>query len=303
VSQALTRSSSGNATIDFTPSILHDSWHARSVRWLLVIALAACGGAPACPLAPRPAVVQPFLWKAQKSDGPIVWLYGTIHNAGADDVPQAAWAALEASPKLVTELGDTTPDPAKTAELARLPPGKGLDQQLPAGDWYDLRDALRGVIKEADLARVRPWYAMARLTATVAPGPSPTMDFAIARRARAKGKPVDALESWEVQLGALADAVKIPDLQQAIRERRTMRCTLARMKSIYLAGDLAAMTKLLVIEQTNTLVVERSKAWMAKLEPYFATGAFVAVGLGHLAGDDGLPAMLARAGYRVERVP
>jgi uncharacterized protein YbaP (TraB family) len=29
----------------------------------------------------------------------------------------------------------------------------------------------------------------------------------------------------------------------------------------------------------------------------------VAVGLGHLLGDDGLVAMLQRAGYTVERVP
>jgi uncharacterized protein len=275
------------------------------LRWLVLFAIAACGSAPpVCELIPRPARSQPFLWKAQKADGPIVWLYGTIHNASGDDVPKAAWDALDASPKVVTEVGDTTPDPAKTIELARLPPGKGLDQQLPASDWYDLRDALRGSkIKEADLARARPWYAMARLTVAVSPPPSPTMDFAISKHARAKGKPVDALESWEAQLTALAETVKISDLQQALHERKTVKCTLDKMKSVYMTGDQAAMTKVLVIAQTNKLVVDRSKAWMPKLEPYFASGgAFVAVGLGHLLGDEGIPTMLERAGYKVERV-
>jgi len=277
---------------------------ARASIIALALALAACGGAPACPLPPKPATVQPFLWKAQKADGPVIWLYGTIHNAGADDVPAAAWAALDSAPALVTELGDTEPDPEKTVELARLPSGKGLDQQLPAGDWYDLRDALRGSVKEADLARARPWYAMARLTAKVAPSPSPTMDFAIARRARGKGKPVEALESWEVQLQALAASVTIADLQQAIHERSTMACTLGKMKATYDRGDLPAMTAILVIPQTRALVTERTKAWIPKIEALAAgRGGFVAVGLAHLAGDDGLPALLAAAGYTVARAP
>jgi len=268
----------------------------------LVLAI-GCGGAPTCAIEPRPIVeAAPFLWKVQRAGGPVVWLYGTIHNAGGDDVPKAAWTALEASPRFVSELGDSEPDPDKTVELARLPPGKGLDHQLPADDWYELRDAMRGVLKEDDLKRARPWYAMARLTAHVAPSASPTMDFALAKRARAKGIPVDPLESWEVQLAALAEAVKLADLQQAIHARKSMRCELDRMRAIYLAGDLPGMQRLLLIAQPEKLLVERSKAWLAKLEPHFAGGgAFVAVGLGHLAGDQGLPAMLERAGYTVER--
>lgn len=275
------------------------------LRGLLVLWLvASCGGAPACPVAPAPVgPARPFLWKAQKGET-VVWLYGTLHNASGDDVPAAAWAALEAAPRVVSELGDAEPDPAKTIELVRLPPGKGLDQQLPASDWYDLRDALRGVVKEADLARVRPWYAMARLRATVAPPPSPTMDFAITKRARAKGKPVEALESAEVQLAALAETVTLADLQQTLHERKTIKCALDHLKATYVSGDLPAMTARLVIPQTHELVVGRSKAWLPQIEGYFTTGgAFVAVGLAHLAGDEGLPVLLERAGYTVARVP
>jgi uncharacterized protein YbaP (TraB family) len=277
--------------------------HDVGVRILVVCALAACGGQTTCPVPPRPTTPQaPFLWKAQKAGGPVVWLYGTIHNAGAEDVPDVAWRALADSPRFVSELGATQPDPDKTADLARLPPGKGLDAQLPASDWYDLRDALRGVIKEDDLKRARPWYAMARLSATVAPSPSPTMDFALAERAKSKNVPVDALESWEVQLAAIADTVQIPDLQQAIHERGRMRCELASLKASYVAGDQPVMERRLLIAETHELVVERSKAWMPTIEGLFQGGGFVAVGLAHLLGDEGVPAMLERAGYTVERV-
>jgi len=274
------------------------------IRILVVFLVACSGAARTCPIVPPPtAPTQPFLWRAQKGEA-VIWLYGTIHNAGSDDVPQVAWEALQASPKVVSELGDTAPDPATTVDLARLPPGKGLDQQLPAGDWYDLRDALRGSVKEADLARARPWFALARLSAKLAPSPSPTMDFAIVKRARTRGKPVEALESWDVQLKALADTITIIDLQQALHERTTLRCSLDNMKAIYETGDLPAMTALLVIPQTHNLVVDRTRAWLPKIEALAANrGGFVAVGLAHLAGDAGLPALLAQAGYTVARVP
>ena len=270
---------------------------------LAAIAAAGCGGAPACALAPPPnGPTAPFLWKAQRTGGPVVWLYGTIHNAGSADVPDAAWRALAASPRLISELGDVAVDREATAELARLGPGKGLDQLLPQGDWYDLRDAMRGAIKEDDLKRLRPWYAMAQLTAHVAPSASPTMDAALASRARALGIAVDPLESLAVQLAALAATVTIPDLQQAIHERKTIRCELETLRATYLRGDVQAMQRLLLIAQTERLIVDRSRAWLAKLEPQLASnGAFVAVGLGHLLGSDGIPAMLERAGYVVSR--
>lgn len=272
---------------------------------LVVLALvAACGAAaPACPVVPSAAApTAPFLWKAQRGGGPIVWFYGTIHNGGADDVPKVAWAALEAAPRFMSEVGDVEPDREKTIDLARLPPGKGLDAQMPADDWYDLRDAMRGTIKEDDLKRARPWYAMARLTAKLAPPASPTMDVALAQRARARKIPVDPLESIEAQLAALAETVQVRDLLDALHARKTVRCELATMRAIYQTGDLAAMERMLLIPATEKLRVERSKAWLPKLEPLFQSGGFVAVGLGHLAGDQGIPAMLTRAGFTVQRV-
>lgn len=270
---------------------------------LLGLIATACGGKPECALAPRPAIAPaPFLWKVQRADGPIVWLYGTIHNGSTEDVPRAAWTALESSARFVSELGDREPDPDQAGELARLPPGKGLDTLLPPDDWYDLRDAMRGAIKEADLKRMRPWYAMTRLMARLSPPPQPTMDFAMTNRAKAKHIPIDNLESWDVQLAALAEAVKVPDLQQAIHARNTLRCELDQMRALYLTGDLPTMKRLLVDNGSDRLLTERTKVWLGKLEPYLATGgAFVAVGLGHLAGDNGLPAMLERAGYTVTR--
>lgn len=270
-----------------------------------VAAVTACGAArPACevagPHAPRGA---PFLWRVQRAGGPVLWLYGTFHNGHAR-VPAAAEAALASAAQFASELGDAEPDPGLLRELARLPRGKGLDALLPPDDWWDLRDALAGVIAEAALARARPWFAMSQLTSAMAPSPRPTMDVALAQRARAQAIPVDALESWREQLTALDAAVALADLQQAIRERRAMRCSIERMLAAYAAGDLDAMGRLLGGAQAETLLAARNRRWLPRLERYLAArGAFVAVGVSHMAGPGGLPALLARAGYTVERAP
>src|SRR5262249_50838906 len=156
--------------------------------------------------------------------------------------------------------------------------------QLPASDWWDLRDALRGVVDEDALKRARPWFAMSQLTAAMAPSPRPTMDVALAKRARERAIPVDALETWEEQLTALDAAVTIADLQQAIRARKQMRCSVDEILAAYAAGDLAAMGQLLGVQQSETLLATRNRKWLPQLERYLAArGAFVAVGVSHLA--------------------
>jgi uncharacterized protein YbaP (TraB family) len=269
-----------------------------------LVVTASCTSAPRCDLPPGPrGHAQPFLWHAQHAGGPMLWLYGTIHDAGAEQVPAAATTALEGTRRFVSELGDDPPDPERYLAVARLPFGaKGLDAQLSADDWFELVNAMRGVIKEADLKRARPWYAMTRLTTHAGGSPQPSMDVALARRARDHDLAVSHLESWDEQLTALDAAVTLSDLADAIHQRATIHCELARLRAAYDTGDAQLLAQTLHVRADDPLLVDRNKKWLPQLEA--ATDpTFVAVGLGHLLGEQGLPAMLARDGYTVERVP
>lgn len=277
----------------------------KGIAALALALVAACGGAPRCPpLAPSGPPQAPFLWKVQRGDGPVVWLYGTFHHAGAAVVTPQVWRALEGAPRFVSELGEAEPDADRFRDLARLPYGtQGLDFQLPSDDWYELRDALAPVIKPAELARLRPWYAMSLLTRTVAPSASPTMDTALTTRAHERGTPIEALETWDEQLPVLADGVSIADLREAIGARATMRCDLAQLDANYATGDLAVMHVRLNVDGSARLLTDRNQRWLVAIERHLAGGgAFVAVGLSHLSGDGGLPALLAARGYSVTRV-
>ena len=269
---------------------------------------ASCGSAPAaCKLAARPAdpSAAPLLWRVRAGSGATVWLFGTIHDVGASDVPPAAWRSLDGATRLVSELGDDEPDRARMTQLARLPWGQVLDRMLPADDWWNLVIALAGVVSEDELRHARPWFALVRLRSHMTRAVQPSMDAAVAAGARRRGIAVEPLESWEQQITALDASITPADLSIAIRSRDAAACDLAALVSAYRTRDLPLLTRMLVIPDRTELVVDRNRRWMPQIERQLSgpgTGStFVAVGLGHLLGDSGLPAMLSRAGYSVER--
>ena len=278
----------------------------RSLAVLVVCWFTACAPKPAaCPALPIVTQGPAFLWKVHKDAGPTLWLYGTVHDVALAGVPAPALAALDGAKVFASELGDVDADPETVRDLTRYKSGLGIDQTLPDGDWYALRDALIGTIKEDSLRRVRPWYAMILLNNKVSPNKPVAMDTDLAKRARSKKLPVEPLETWAEQMTALDKVVTVKDLSDVIHARDAMHCEVDRLAVAYRTGDIELMTSLLIVPQTSEpLLWARNRAWQPKLLTYLAAqGAFVAVGLAHMLGDNGLPAMLARAGYTVERVP
>jgi len=169
--------------------------------------------------------------------------------------------------------------------------------------------ALAGVMKEDELRHARPWFALVRLRAHVINAPKPSMDTALADRARRQGIAISRLESWDQQLAALDTSITANDLAGVIRDRNALACDAAVVVSAYRTGDVPALTHLLVDPvQGTALLAERNRRWLPRIERVLAPGAggavgstFIAVGLGHLLGDTGLLATLERAGYAVER--
>lgn len=278
----------------------------RLWSWLAALpVLVACAAAPpTCPLAAAPgAPAAPLLWRVERSGAGVVWLFGTVHDAGADDVPPVVWRRLAAAPRFVSELGDEQPDTAQLSALARLPWGTVLDGLLPADDWWELVEAMLGEMKQDELRRARPWFALVRLRAHMARAPRPSMDDALTRHASANGVAVESLESWRDQLAALDASVGPADLSRAIHERRTVACQVAQLRAAYRASDVTALTRMLLEPiRGEALIAARNRRWVPRIERYLAhDGGFVAVGVAHLLGDGGLPAMLERAGYHVTR--
>jgi uncharacterized protein len=267
------------------------------VAMWIVLMVGGCAG-PTCartyvPSGPR----QVFLWDVRGANGSLT-LFGTWHGAGERDVPAEAWRRLEGAEVFVAEVEVGV----SRAGSIELPPGQSLAKMIPEGDFYDLVDLL-GMSGER-VVRLKPWAAMSMLTARAWPGPSPAMDVSLLARARARGRSVRWLETWDEQLASLDAGVGGADLSQAIHEYASMRCTLEDTYAAYRAGDDARLGGALVGEAREQLLRRRNARWLPQLEELMRSGraAFVAVGVGHLVGEDGLVAQLAARGYEVRRV-
>ena len=87
----------------------------------------------------------------------------------------------------------------------------------------------------------------------------------------------------------------------------TGTASVKEMAQAWGTGDVAAVEKMAleglksVPELYARLLVERNNNWMPQVETCLKqnAGCFIVVGAAHLVGPDGLPAMLAKKGYKV----
>jgi uncharacterized protein YbaP (TraB family) len=274
----------------------------------LIMALGGCQA--------QPVPANPALWEITGPQGERGWLFGTIHA-----LPRpAAWRsaaidrALADADRIVVETAQAG-DPAAMAQefaaLARTPGQAPLSSKLPP----ELRGKLaleleRAGLRESRFADVETWAAALTLARAGAPEMDSAngIDSAVVKLAGAR--PVVELEGTRGQL-ELFD--RLPEKEQrdllaaVVAEPEQSSDTPA---AAWLKGDMAAIDRettqgmLADPELREALFTGRNRAWADRIAQMLSSKQrpFVAVGGAHMAGPEGLPAMLAAKGYTVRRV-
>ena len=278
---------------------------------LAALALTSCS---------KPAAVRPALWLVEGPGGQRAWLFGTIHA-----LPQPVdWhspkidSALAQSDRLLLEVAKLDDD-AGTAQvfagLAESPDLPPLSQRVPG----DLRDDLGTALKQDGFApdaldRYETWAAALMLqNAAMAAGKSDSANGIDRALLRGYAKPVDEFEGAAAQL-TIFD--RLPEAAQRALLAATLdgpgddQTEMRKLEQAWAQGNLAMVDTatnadfLHNPDLRDALLVGRNRAWVTKLTGLLIRGAhpFVAVGLAHLVGKDGLPAMLSAQGYTVTRL-
>ncbi len=270
----------------------------------------SASAAPSAEPAPAPVTARPFMWRVKKGEH-VSWLFGTIH-VGADAETQlnpVVWKHFAEAKAFAMECDASSVSPMEVAKLAMLPDGQTLDQKLSPASWKKLQELLGSGLVGLSLNHYRPWFAAALAEQKLAPAGTP-MDLVFQKKAMSAKKQMLYFETVNEQIDMLDRAMTVEVLEDTLKEWDKAGRMMKGMIDAYVKGDVGEMEKLAFDPEDvkkharmyELTLTKRNENWLPKLEKLCDAGdAFVAVGAGHLLGDKGLVAQLAKRGYEVER--
>lgn len=266
---------------------------------------------------PRPG---PAIWKVEGGDAEL-YLFGTFHLLPRDLEWQneTIAAAMAASDTLVLEAD--TSNEAKIGALVQKyafnPKGKTLRSYFKDDEVERIDAALKPWGMSVDgAAALKPWFVslQAGLTAMFSLGFDPDSGVEQVFLAAAKENPMDLgyLESGEAGIRALADhpdqvqaKILLASIEDLVRIEQMMR----QMIDAWSQGDVAAVAEILNTSMAKTpelidaVLYKRNRNWIGPLKTMLESDGkyFVAVGAGHLAGENNVIELLENEGYRIVR--
>jgi uncharacterized protein YbaP (TraB family) len=293
---------------------------------LLIVLLAALFSAQAsAPAEPSPLVAKiaahPALWVIHSKNA-TAYLLGSVHvlPPNIDWRTPAVDAAIANSDTFVFEAPLDESGQAAGQEFIRthgtLPPETALPSLLNAQTLADYRKALSLTQAPPDsLDHLRPWLATIVLELALIRAEHYSPDSGVDRQvfavAKSEGKTFAYFETVEQQLAMLVPTnpkLELAEFDTDLKEIQTESDELGPLVDAWSHGDAARVGSLLNADLESdpaarkALLDDRNAAWVTQLKPMLSERHtyFITVGAGHLAGPNGVPALLRKAGYRVD---
>ena len=290
-------------------------------RTAAAIAATAAAFTPLVAKAPAPA--KPALWMVSDADTTI-YLFGTIHLLPKGTqwrTPAFDQAATSASDLVVETVIDEANPMAAAAEMMKLAVSPNLPpllERVPADKRAQLAEvAAKTGVPMAVFDKLETWgAAFIMLGVTMRElglDPNSGVESALKTEFATAKKPIGQLETNAEQFGffdTLPEAAQREFLESVLDDPAKGKKQYDDMLSVWTRGDVKAMGATFNAEFAKSpdlrenLLRKRNANWNGWLQRRLATPGttFVAVGAGHLSGDNSVIAMLQKGGYKVKRV-
>jgi uncharacterized protein len=260
---------------------------------LIAAAIATPGPAgPASQMQVRDA--RPAIWVVNDEDT-IIYLFGTFHALDG----RTAWfnqevrTAFSASNELVLET--LIPEAPKTVPQSFLPPLQPVGPFAGSASFLSTSKTVMSAGRAQGMSTAHGADAVLR------------------EAAQESGKPVGGLETFQFQLNMfsrLPGATPSKNPAAAARTKAHVSAVLTQLQAAWTRGDIDSFRPMLEQMRTQspqtykTLFKDRNGRWAAWIAQRLQRPGtvFVAVGAGHLAGEDSVQNKLAALHVRSERI-
>ncbi|MFL0357729.1 TraB/GumN family protein [Erythrobacter sp. GH1-10] len=295
----------------------------KSARMFVsIFALAAFGG-PA--LNAHDDSAAPPIWEVSDDDTTI-YLFGlpNIMDEATDWRSAAFEQALAEAEVIMLESDRQSPE--AQAKIQRTIPQIGVFRdgtKMTEVVDEETRAQLERVSRSLGLPlqgieQLKPWLAANQLQSVMTQRQglmaAPTPTSVIIAQAKESGVSVSYLEGSSDLLfavGRLPIKTQVRMLKQSLDTIENEPGEAKRVLALWARGDVDGLVEALHGEDAwadetvlTAMLLERNRTWLARLKEVmqFQTGViFVAVGIGHLVGEESLPNGLAGAGFEVQR--
>jgi uncharacterized protein len=269
------------------------------------------------------AIAESSVWKISKGKNSF-YLGGTVHVLRASDFPLPSEfdTAYADSTKLLFEADVSR---AQSAEMQNIIATRGmytdgttLDKVLTPEAWKAAQEfCAKAGIPEVGVKPLKPWLFAIMVSALELQklGVSTEgVDMHFSKKAAKEGKSVAFLETFEehidylVNMGAGQESEMI---ENTIKDIASLPKMVDGLLAAWKTGDLKEIDSIMLREMRGKypklfqeLLVDRNNKWLPKLEALAKTPEteFVLVGVGHLAGAEGLVEQLRKRGYQVSQL-
>lgn len=244
------------------------------------------------------------------------YLFGTFHLLCKDDIHfgEQLKTAVSRSKEIYMELDMDDPATMLGGMLyMNMKNGKALSDLYSPTDYERLKNYFSDSLKMpiALLAKAKPFFLVALLYPKMMNCASPAgVEEQLMKIAKEQKKEIKGLETIQFQTSVF-DSIpyewQAKELLKNIDSFSFYKNEFDKMVNLYKTQQLDSMNVLMSKEDTvsnkynDLLLVNRNKNWVKQLKKIMAgESVFVAVGAGHLMGENGLIELLKREGYKVE---
>lgn len=260
------------------------------------------------------------VWKVTGPSGGVLYLGGSVHALRSTDypLPGAYNRAFDASERLVFE-DDPDVSPGRLQRFSKsaiFPKNDSLKNHVDPRTYdYLKRLFARLGASEGEFARLKPWALLIALWSPEANGLSSDLGVEgyLQRRARANGKPISGLESFQEHMDILsgltdrqAEAAILMTFIPQAEGGDSSKSTLAAWRR----GDADAIERqeraaFADFPAFHTRLIDaRNRNWIPKIERHLRSGHvyFVIAGAAHMGGPNGVVALLRARGCQIEQL-